>query len=517
VAARPQGTARGPLHAAVDRASRGRARLALAAGVVGVYVVLAVWVSLAKQPWSDEGSFASPAFNLAFRGFAGTTIVDEQTSGLAGINAHTYWNPPLGMLVQALSFKLLGFHLAVMRAPSILMGLVAGLSWFVIVRRLTGRTLLPYAAMSFVLWDYTFLMAASSARYDMICAGLGAAGLALYLVLRERSMAAALFASNAAIVAAGLTHPLGIVYLLGLGVLVFPDRRRLDGRALALAAAPYVVGGAAWGLYIAQDPTSFLVQFKSNLAAGDRGRALSLANPVATLWSELDGRYLRAFGLKDHSPGNVGPIFLKGIILGVYLAAAVAAFAVGRIRRQRGFGTIAGWFGLVFLFLAFGEGQRGAVYLVHVMPLYACLLAFVAAELISRRGAGTWAAAAIVAPFLALQVGGAVLRAAQDTYGRRYAPAMEYLATHAREDELVMGSVATVFGLGADRRLRADHRLGYHSGADPDWIVVDDFFRESFAQDRVDHPEIFRHVQQVLERREKVFERGGTELYRRRR
>ncbi|MGE5184576.1 MAG: ArnT family glycosyltransferase [Acidobacteriota bacterium] len=490
-----------------------RVRIAVAAGVIGLYLVLALWVSFAKAPWSDEGSFASPAYNLAFHGFTGTTIVDEQSSGLAGIHAHTYWNPPLGMLVQAGAFRLLGFHLVVMRLPSIVMGLVAALSWFVIVRRLTGRTGLAYAAMTIILCDYTFVMAASLARYDMLCAGFGAAGLALYLSLRDRSMAWALVAANAAIAAAGLSHPLGILYLLGLLVLVVRDRHRLDVRTVLLATVPYLLGGIAWGLYILQDPASFAIQFHQNLTAGDRGHALSLTNPVATLWSELDGRYLRAFGLKDHTPGNAGPLFLKAFILAVYFAAAIAAFALRGVRRQRGFRTLAILLGVFFLFLTLGEGQRGAVYLVHVMPLYACLLAFVAGELLARRGFWASGTAAVLAAFVALQLGGTVERAAQNTYARRYLPALAYVRAQAGRDELVMGSVAAVFALAPDRDFRADNRLGFYSGDEPAWIVVDDFLRESFALDRARNPEIARHLDAVLARHPKVFSSGGTDVY----
>jgi 4-amino-4-deoxy-L-arabinose transferase-like glycosyltransferase len=499
-----------PLQAALENR---RVRVAASVLVAGVYLALALWVSLAKQPWSDEGSFASPAYNLAFHGFMGTTIVDEGSSGLTGINAHTYWNAPLGIVIQALFFKLLGFHLVVMRLPSILMGLVAGLSWFVILRRLTGRTWLPVAAMGLILCDYTFLMAASLARYDMMSAGFGAAGLALYLALRERSLPAALLAGNAAVVAAGLTHPLGIVYLLGLGLLAFRDRRRLDLRSLALAATPFLAGGLAWGLYILEDPASFALQFQANLVVGDRGSGLTLAHPLATLWSELDGRYLRAFGLKEHSPGNQGPIYLKAFVLAVYFAAAIGALAVRRVRAQPGFATLGGLFALVFLFLTFGEGQRGAVYLVHVMPLFACLLAFAAADLLARRRPWPWIAGAALAVFLALQLGGTALRAAQDTYGRRYAPPMAYVRTHAGAGELVMGSVAAAFGVGLDRWFVADNRLGYTSGLEPDWIVVDDFLRESFAEDRARRPDAFRHIQVVLAGHEKVYDRDGTEVY----
>jgi Dolichyl-phosphate-mannose-protein mannosyltransferase len=490
-----------------------RARTGATAAFLAFYVLLAVLLSLTRQPWSDEGSFASPAYNLAFHGFMGTTLVDEQSSGLRGINRHTYWNPPVGILLQALSFRLLGFHLLSIRLPSILMGLVAGLSWFVILERVTGRRAVACLAALFVMTDYAFLMAVSSARYDMICAGFGAAGLALYLTLRERSLGAALLLSNAAIAASGLSHPLGIVYLFGLALLVLArDRPRLDCRRLGLALVPYAVGGAAWGLYILKDPSGFLSQFLFNLGVGNRGQAL--LHPATALWTELGERYLRAFGLKGHTPGNTGPIYLKAIILAVYAAGLAGSLAIPAVRRSRGFGTVFGLLAVVFLFLTFGEGQRGAVYLIHALPLYASVLAFFVEWLLDRGRAAASIAMAAITAFLALQAGGAVLRASQDTYGRRYDPGMTYVREHAGPGETVMGSVACAFGVGLDRGLLSDNLLGYYSGKVPDWVIVDDFFRESFEYDAVRRPCMFRHVQEVLRRCDKVFDRDGVEVYR---
>lgn len=45
-------------------------------------------------------------------------------------------------------------------------------------------------------------------------------------------------------------------------------------------------------------------------------------------------------------------------------------------------------------------------------------------------------------------------------------------------------------------------------------IVVDDFLRESFADDAARRPEVYRHIQDVLARHDQVFDRDGVELYR---
>src|SRR5439155_17446255 len=125
------------------------------------------------------------------------------------------------------------------------------------------------------------------------------------------------------------------------------------------------------------------------------------------------------FGLKGHSPGNSGPIYLKAIIIAVYAAGLLGSLAIPAIRRSRGFRTVFGLFALVFLFLTFGEGQRGAVYLIHALPLYGSILAFFVAWLLERGRFAASLAALGVAGFLTLQVGGAALRASENTYSRR--------------------------------------------------------------------------------------------------
>ena len=58
-------------------------------GSITVFFLLALLVASAKRPWSDEGWFASPAFNLAYRGFMGTTVL--YSPHLPRIEQHTYW------------------------------------------------------------------------------------------------------------------------------------------------------------------------------------------------------------------------------------------------------------------------------------------------------------------------------------------------------------------------------------------------------------------------------------------
>jgi len=59
---------------------------------IAVYIVLALLQASAKSTWSDEGWFASPALNLAYHGFLGTTVL--YNPHLPRIQQHTYWILP---------------------------------------------------------------------------------------------------------------------------------------------------------------------------------------------------------------------------------------------------------------------------------------------------------------------------------------------------------------------------------------------------------------------------------------
>lgn len=90
---------------------------------IAVYLVLALMQASTKRPWSDKGWFASPALNLAYHGFMGTTVLYNRH--LPQIQQHTYWILPLYLVGLAAWFKVTGFGLVSMRMLSAVFGAVA--------------------------------------------------------------------------------------------------------------------------------------------------------------------------------------------------------------------------------------------------------------------------------------------------------------------------------------------------------------------------------------------------------
>src|SRR6267143_1229160 len=155
------------MSAAADLKSsiRGRERW-LALTAVFAYVVLSVASSLTKRPWSDEGWFANAPLNLVTKGWMGTTVVEQAGHPfLNGIDRYTYWVMPLHLVLQAAWYKIFGFSLLTMRSLSLLFGLVALGSWFLIMRALSQSNqvatltvvlLIPYVVAA-TAWSFYIL------------------------------------------------------------------------------------------------------------------------------------------------------------------------------------------------------------------------------------------------------------------------------------------------------------------------------------------------------------------------
>src|ERR1044071_6727965 len=103
---------------------------------------------------------------------------------------------PLQPLTLSMWYRVFGFGVFSTRSLSIVWGLVALVSWFIIVRSLFKRTWLAFIVLALLSCDYIFIVCASSGRMDMMSAALGFAGFAAYLRLRERSLAWAVFVSQ---------------------------------------------------------------------------------------------------------------------------------------------------------------------------------------------------------------------------------------------------------------------------------------------------------------------------------
>lgn len=490
------------------RPALGTLRIAIGL-ILLLYLALAIGMALAKAPWCDEGFFASPALNLITKGNMATSVIESASDDpkIKGLDRYTYWVMPLHLVTQAGWYKIFGFSLFSMRSLSIVWGLIALLAWYLILESLTGDSALAVLALGIIATDYVFLQRASDGRMDMMSAALGFSSLAAYLRLRKRNLDSAVLAGNILAAASAFTHPNG--GLLSVAALVFLyfyyDRDRIRWYHPVIATIPYGVAALGWWFYIRHDPSLFVTQFGGNAS----GRFRSLASPLTALKQELVDRYLRFYGWDSRAAGwNRAKIL---VLLG-YAAGAILAFSVRGIRNDPGRRALLILLVIYFSILTLLESTRQHVYLVHIVPLFAAILA-ISIRWMSARWIWPHALPALVLfGFMALQIAGEIYIIKQNSYGNDYLPAAHFLQKRDA-NKLIIADSSFLFAPGLEPNLIDDSRLGYRSGKRPDLIVVDKEYLAWFRRFESEQPDVFQHITAVFRNYHEIFKNTGYRIY----
>jgi 4-amino-4-deoxy-L-arabinose transferase-like glycosyltransferase len=462
--------------------------------IMAVYAVAALGVAFTKAPFCDEGWLASPGLNLIRHGTLETSAIETAGSWLKQINRFTYWVMPLWLLASALWYRIFGFGLTTLRSLSVLWG-VAGIgACFVIAKRLSGQKSTAVLACAVLAFDTNFIINGGTARMDMMSAMCGFSGIAIYLWLRETHFARAILFSNVLVAAGVFSHPNGVIAFAGLIFLtIYFDARRIRWTDIGLAAAPYVLGLAAWGLYIRHDPQAFVAQFTGNAKPGSRG--LIFYHPLQALQLELTNRYLDAYsfyasGLKR----------LRALPLVLYAAAFLGGWLTPGIRRDPGLRAALWLMSICCTMLFLIDGIKRSFYLVHVLGPIAIVSAIWLTWLWRMWPRWRPAIGVAVAAIFAVQLAGVASLIANENRQRLFNPVISFLRQHDAKGALVMGPSELGFGLGYTPSLVDDYRLGYYSGKHPEFLVVDDNYRAFFESLAGSEPDVYKHVKSDLDK-----------------
>ena len=484
-------------------------------GILGLALVLAMGTAASRLVAPNEGWFADPAFHLATQGYFGTTILESKGTWLEGVDRHTYWILPLYPLALAPLFRSFGFSLYTMRALSVFWGLVALAAFYSLLASQAGRGVAMLATLLLAV-DFHFLVGAAVGRMDMMCAALGYSALAVYVLFRERSLRAAIFASSTLALAGCLTHPCGILAACGLVFLAFRlDGERLRWGFLALAIAPWITGLAAYGAYALQDFPSFVRQLSGNVS-GLSGEATGstrfdgLLHPLSALSREFLDRYISAFS--GDSWRN--PYRTQLVILSLYFGGVIVALLDRRVRSQKAARLLLPLTGIYFVILWLFEGLKLRVYMVHTIPLFAGLGALWIWNWTEGR---RFLRAAVVAVILCVQFLGIGVGLWINQYHNEHLPAAAYMKEHGHPGSLIMASGEFAFEFGYDGRLIDDVRLGYFSGKRPEFFVRDVWYDDWLDRAQTREPATYRHVSTTLAARyREVFRNPGFIIYQQR-
>lgn len=469
----------------------------LALTAILVFLIMAIGSSLTHRPQIDEGMFASPAYNLATAGFFGTTVLEMDKSSLTRIDQRTYWVMPLFLLNVSASFKVFGFSLFTMRIVSIFWGLVLLGAIFLIALKLSRERIVALFALILAACDYMVIETASSARMDMMSASLGFSAIAVYLLLRERNFLLAVLASNCLVVLDGLTHPNALLPFFGLIFLtLFLDLKKISLKTVLIAASPYLVGGAGFGLWVLQDPQAFKDQFIDNAMMG--GRMSGLSSPLSNIVREFTERYPHAFGLGDSSSGHSGPIYLKSLMLFGYAAGVLGVLLIKDLRRSKNCRALLIVTAIYFLILSLIDGQKQTTYLIQIVPLYIVLLAAVLGWLWKQTRVPKALLAMATLAIISVPMAGMALKISQDTYHNYYAPLIDFLETNMTSNDQVMGGAELAFGMGFTQRHFADGRFGFYTGKRPRFIVYDSAVEISWKDSKLHFPEFYDYFPNLL-------------------
>jgi len=468
--------------------------------ILAIFLTLTVGTALTEIPGTDEGFFANPAFNLLTKGRFATTILETFATPFKGMDRHTYWIMPLQPLTLSFWYRLFGFSVLSTRSLSIVWGLVALASWFIIVRSLFKRTWLALLVLALLACDYIFIVCSSSGRMDIMSATLGFAGFATYLWFRERSLILAILISQALIVMSGLTHPMGLLPFFGLITLtLYFDRKRIGFKHVGIALVPYLVGGLAWGSYILQDPSSFYSQFFANATMGSDentgSRFVGLFSPFTGLKLELTQRYFANFGFsrRDTSATHIKILFLL-----LYVVGVLGSLLVREIRRTANYKILLGMTLVYFLGLTFIDSQKNYYYLVHIVPFYLTMCALFISWCWARPNVFGKIAALALSAIGLVEISGLAYRIKRDNYRNGFQPAVTALKQNATAQSSVATNPGVAFGLGFPDNVFHDPLFGYNTKRRWDYIVMDP--ETAFALDRSHdrNPEVFEYVNRVL-------------------
>lgn len=460
--------------------------------LIVLFVLLAAGLTLRKQPDTDEGWFFSPIHNYLTNGTTGTTIMDASGQPWSGVEKYTYWQVPFWFVAEAAWMKIFGLSLAAMRSLSIVAGLVCVLLWISFFRLLRFESSVVTIAAVILMCDYVVVTRSAIGRMDMLSAAFCAGALTAYLKWREDRFTLAIFLCQSCLALSLLSHPMGGitggVAFLALFIMN-GDWRRIRFREVALTATPYAIGFGLWGIYISHDVELFRHVFGSNTS----GRLGAFASPLKAVWGEIYERYLGSFGLRS----AIGLARAKLVIPVVYIGAAIAAAVISPLRQQRPVRTALLLLALGALVMMLTDNHKFGIYLVHVIPMYAVLLASLVVFVWRSGFAGRVLAGGGVAGFVALQLLGSAYWIRRDAYHKEFQPVANYMRQHAAAR--IDAPAEFGFAFGFDGAVKDDVNLGVVSHWTPAMIVQNDHYREWLEICHRDHPEQYRSMTSRLQ------------------
>jgi 4-amino-4-deoxy-L-arabinose transferase-like glycosyltransferase len=279
-------------------------------------------------PWSDESVFGDAIFTLSHEGRLASTFV-------SGFERGAYWQPPLWFLVEAVAVHWAGHELLTLRVTSLIF---AGLILVLLFRLgvvATGSVRTGSIAAFVLALNPLFVHQIKLARMDALCMVFVLFGSLMYLEYQQQRRRFFVHATGAAFAFAVLTHPLGLLGLIGVVIHQAQRKDQPTGErirnCLWVSMPTVVVAGVLFAM-AASDFPSFerQIQFQFGRKWGDvGGKAAYFVSRYSSIPAFLLIPIAGLFELwresRDPSANNVRIVFLLGILSALIVAATFIA------------------------------------------------------------------------------------------------------------------------------------------------------------------------------------------------
>ncbi len=239
-----------------------------------VFVVLYTF-NLDKFPsvYIDENLFSNPAYMLITNGTFGTTLM----YGFLDLQNYTYWQPPMYIILLAISFKTFGLGVLQSRIVSVLLGFTSMIFTYMLGKELYNENVGVIAA-ALLTFNFLFFYVARQARMDIAVVCFTIIAVFLIVLALKKSNLTYYFLSGIFAMLALLSHPNGLLAILTIYVMIFiykisTSNKIIDGillffkekglylysLALILTSIPYLIYiSLAFTLFKAQIMFNFL-------------------------------------------------------------------------------------------------------------------------------------------------------------------------------------------------------------------------------------------------------------------
>lgn len=228
-----------------------------------LFLLINGWTFLSNPPvWPDEAVYADSARHLLATGHLATNLF---LNAVPGIQQSEEWYPPFYFYVLSFWMWIVGQGITSIRFLSFVIGIGCLGLYILLVKEFLGKW--SYAWMGFVLLllDASFNTALKIARMDILTLFFFILSLWLYLLAQKKERKWWYVATGVSLTLGVLTHPLGMIACISIGLFAICRDESLSKKILHLQLLflPVCIGVVFWIVSIFPYFSFFLPQYQA--------------------------------------------------------------------------------------------------------------------------------------------------------------------------------------------------------------------------------------------------------------